>query len=221
MRKKEKVVTLANAKELTGVHYTMNHTGKMAGMQSLSTSCLENPYCRAYAKDPNKICSKCYAERQMGYQTSMKGCFAKNTEILTTHRLTWDEIPLINACMFRFESFGDIQNVLQVINYFNICHKNPNVNFALWTKNPAFIDMAINLYYEEKPKNLQIVMSSHFINVKANISKFPFVDKVFTVCTKEYAEANGIEINCGSNLCLSCGKCYFDNGIVELYELVK
>ena len=215
------MLTISSAKKATGIHYTTNHTGKMTGMQSLSTSCLENTYCRAYAKDPCKICSKCYSERQMGYQTSMKACFAKNTEILTTKVLKLNEIPLINACMFRFESFGDIQNEIQVVNYFNHCRKNPRVNFALWTKNPAIIGRTIENYVEEKPRNLQIVLSSHFINVKADISRYPFVDKVFTVCTKEYVEANRIVINCGANMCLKCERCYFDNGITEIYELVK
>ena len=221
MGKKEKVLTLTNAKKETGVHYTLNHTGKMAGMQSLSTSCLQNPFCKAYAKDPNKVCSICYSKRQMSYQTSMQGCFAENTRILTTHRLALEEIPYINASMFRFESFGDIQNELQVVNYFNICRKNPNVDFALWTKNPAIIGRTISNLHEEKPENLEIVLSSHFLNRPADISKMPYIDKVFTVFTKEYVKEHGIEINCGAKLCIACGICYRKNGIKQVNELAK
>lgn len=37
---REKFLTLVEAEKVTGVHYTVNHSGKMEGMQSLSTSCL-------------------------------------------------------------------------------------------------------------------------------------------------------------------------------------
>lgn len=43
---REKFLTVAEAEKATGVHYTVNHSGKMEGMQSLSTSCLCNKYCR-------------------------------------------------------------------------------------------------------------------------------------------------------------------------------
>lgn len=221
MSKRETIVTVANVKEITGVHYTVNHTGKMTGMQSLSTSCLDNPYCRMYAKDPEKICSKCYAERQMNCYKSMQNCLAKNTEILTTKRLSYEEIPFLNAAMFRFESFGDIQNETQVINYLNICHKNSHVNFALWTKNPAILDTVFGEIGEDKPKNLQIVLSSHFVNQQAAIEPWWFVDKVFTVYTKEYAEEHNIDINCGARLCIACRRCYLDNDITYINELLK
>lgn len=43
---REKFLTVAEAEKATGVHYTVNHSGKMEGMQSLSTSCLCNKYCK-------------------------------------------------------------------------------------------------------------------------------------------------------------------------------
>lgn len=43
---REKFLTVAEAEKVTGVHYTVNHSGKMEGMQSLSTSCLCNKYCK-------------------------------------------------------------------------------------------------------------------------------------------------------------------------------
>lgn len=221
MNNRETIITVANAKEITGVHYTVNHTGKMTGMQSLSTSCLDNPYCRMYAKDPEKICSKCYAERQMNCYKSMQNCLAKNTEILTTKRLSYEEIPFLNAAMFRFESFGDIQNETQVINYLNICHKNPHVNFALWTKNPAILKTVFEEIGEAKPENLQIVLSSHYLNKQADITPWWFVDKIFTVYTKEYAEEHKLDINCGARLCIACRRCYLDNDITYINELLK
>lgn len=44
-----------------GVHFTVNHTGKMTGMASLSTSVIDNPICAARAKVKGSICEKCFA----------------------------------------------------------------------------------------------------------------------------------------------------------------
>jgi len=219
--KREVVLTVENAKKETGVHYTTKHTGKMAGMQSLSTSCLENTFCQMYAKDPQKICSHCYAQNRMKMYPSMQKCLRQNTEILTGRRLSYDEIPLLNAALFRFESFGDIQNEIQVINYFNICYKNPHVNFALWTKNPGIIKRAIEIYCEVKPVNLQIVLSSHFLNIVEDHSNYDFIDKVFTVYDQNHIDNNNIEINCGARSCLACRKCYFNNGVKYINEKLK
>lgn len=40
-----KLVSLKVFQEITGIHVTINHTGKMEGMQSLSTTCKCNPIC--------------------------------------------------------------------------------------------------------------------------------------------------------------------------------
>ena len=87
----------------------------------------------------------------------------ENQRILTGSVLPLDMLPTINAIYFRFEAFGDLNNDIQVINYFNMCYKNPRVKFALWTKNPDFIEAAIAQGYA-KPENLNIVLSSLFIN---------------------------------------------------------
>ena len=42
------------------LHITTNHTGKMTGMQSLSTSCKTNPNCAKYSKVEGSVCQKCY-----------------------------------------------------------------------------------------------------------------------------------------------------------------
>lgn len=133
---REKFLTVAEAEKVTGVHYTVKHSGKMEGMQSLSTSCLCNKYCKNRSNNSELVCSHCYAQRQMKIYKNLNACLERNTEILTGRILKEAEIPMINASFFRFESFGDLINVTQVINYFHICKKNKHVRFALWTKNP-------------------------------------------------------------------------------------
>lgn len=217
---KLKFFCIKDFKKYIGVHITTDHTGKMRGMYSLSTSCLCNKYCKAYAKDPNKVCHKCYAVTQMNYQKLMQPCFERNTKILTESVIPVEYLPVINAAVFRFEAFGDIQNENQVINYFNICKKNKHVNFALWTKNPGIISRTIKAGHK-KPKNLQIVLSSHYLNKVSDINRWSFVDKVFTVFTKDFIKENNININCKGESCLLCQKCYHKNKHVYINEELR
>ena len=150
-----------------------------------------------------------------GFQDKYKA----NTDILTTTIIPVKEWPLINALMFRLESFGDLNNEIQVINYFNFCNRNKNVKFALWTKNPEFIDKAIKAGHK-KPKNLVIVQSSSFVNVKEE-KKFDFVDKVFTVYDKNYIRQNNVKINCGARNCFECGRCYSKKTTDDIKEQLK
>lgn len=218
--KKEIIVTVKNARELTGVHYTVNHTGKMMGMQSLSTSCLCNEYCKKYSQNPDLICSHCYAQTQMKIYSNMQKCLQQNTEILTSRVLEEWMLPVINATFFRFEAFGDLNNYIQVVNYFNLCKKNKYVKFALWTKNPHLIKQALDLGYK-KPNNLQIVLSSPLLNSPADISKWSFIDKVFTVYDKEFIKENNVNINCGAKNCLTCNKCYRKTKETYINEKLK
>ena len=107
---REKFLTVVEAEKVTGVHYTVNHPGKMEGMQSLSTSCLCNEYCKNRSSNSELVCSHCYAQRQMKRYKNLNACLERNTEILTSRILKEAEIPMINASFFRFESFGDLIN---------------------------------------------------------------------------------------------------------------
>lgn len=214
-----KECTLSNARKISGVHYTTAHTGKMAGMVSLSTSVTTNTRCEKNAKIPGSICEKCFAAKQMKVFPSMANPMEENQRILTTEILPPEKLPTINNLYFRFEAFGDLNNATQVINYFNLCRKNPRVKFALWTKNPDYIAAAIKQGHA-KPENLNIVLSSLFIN-KERRTRYDFVDKVFTVYDSEYIDAHGVEINCGARSCFGCGLCYEKNGVRVINEKLK
>lgn len=211
--------TLANSRKISGLHFTTKHTGKMAGMASISTAVTTNERCKKNAAIPGSICEKCFAAKQMKIFPTMEKPMVENQRILTSEILPPEKLPIINHIYFRFESFGDLNNATQVKNYFNICYKNPRVKFALWTKNPDFVAEAIQDGYE-KPENLNIVLSSLFINQERK-NPFPFVDKVFTVYDPEYIEENSVEINCGARNCFSCGLCYEKNGISVINEKLK
>lgn len=216
---KNVITTLNNAEKISGVHYTIKHTGKMEGMASLSTSCTCNSFCKNRSCNKSLICSHCYAERQMKMYHNLEKCLIKNTEILTSKILDKSELPIINFLYFRFESFGDLININQVINYFNICRKNPKVHFALWTKNPFIIADTIREGHV-KPRNLQIIYSSPRINI-VNEPKYDFIDKIFTVYDKKYIKENDININCGAEKCITCGKCYNKSKVRYINEMIK
>lgn len=218
--KKTPIITMFNSKKYNGLHFTTNHNGKMSGMYSLSTSSLYNKYCIEYAKDPNKVCSKCYSNTQQKYCTKMQEPLKKNADILTGSILPLELLPVINALYFRFEAFGDISNEIQVINYFNICKKNKNVRFALWTKNPFIIEKVLKQGIK-KPANLNIILSSHFLNVVIDLNKFNFIDKVFTVFDNETIERENVVINCGLKNCFACGLCYKKNNVKYINEKLK
>ena len=213
------VCTLANSKKINGLHFTTKHTGKMEGMVSISTSVTTNERCAKNAQIKGSICEKCFAAKQMKIFPSMENPMVENQRILTSSVLDMDILPYINNLYFRFESFGDLNNEIQVINYFNICKKNPGVKFALWTKNPDYIQKALDMGHD-KPENLNIVLSSLFINQERK-NPFSFVDKVFTVYDNAYIEENGVGINCGARNCFSCGLCYNKNGVKIINERLK
>ena len=211
--------TLANSRKISGLHFTTNHSGKMAGMVSISTSVTTNERCKKNAAIKGSICEKCFAAKQMKMYKNMEAPMVENQRILTSEILPAEKLPTINNLYFRFESFGDLNNATQVKNYFNICYKNPRVKFALWTKNPDYIAEAIADGYE-KPDNLNIVLSSLFINQERR-NVFDFVDKVFTVYDKQFIEENDVNINCGARNCFDCGLCYEKNGVGVINEKLK
>lgn len=211
------MITMKQFEKKTGIRFNMNMSGKMAGINCLSTSNIINPFCAARKKDPNSICSKCYADTTCKRYSALNVNMIKNTEILTTTLFDISEMPMINASIFRLEAFGDLINKTQCINYFRLCKANPNVRFALWTKNPGIVRQAIKT--EEKPDNLVILLSSAKIGVKIDASIFPFIDKTFTVYRKN--EMTEDKINCGARSCLACQRCYSKDTENDIREYLK
>lgn len=213
-------------KEKLNYLITRNHTGKMDGMVSLSTSVLLNENCKRNQTVKGSICSHCYACAQLKFYKTQAEKLKKATEFLTSHIIALNDIPQLNVSLFRFEAFGDLNNSIQVVNYFNIAKMNPEVKFGLWTKNPFIISYALKEYNIEKPENLVIILSSMFLNKQYNYDRmkevYPFIDKVFTVYDENYIEENNITINCGAKNCFTCKVCYDkNNGITDIKEKLK
>lgn len=174
------------------------------------------------------VCAFCFADNTLEMRPSVAKALTRNTELLTTKILDLNEIPFINRLFFRFESFGDLHNTIQAINYINIARKNPNCTFAWWTKRPAIIEQAMKeLEITELPANIICIFSSYYLNrINTEIHKrFDFINIVFTVFDKWYLiEHPEIEITCGKRQCMNCFQCYTkpEKGtVIYINELVK
>lgn len=190
---------------------TTNHSGKMRGKWSFSTSKKLNKLCESRSKNPNLICSKCYAEDVINRYENLENKLARNTELITKECLPIECFPHVNKLDFRLESFGDIGTIEQIYNYFQFANANKRTFFVLWTKNPHIVKKAMETFKIEKPTNFRIIFSSCHLNKEQSeiiLRLFPFIDKIFTVYTAEYAVENNITINCGGNNCESCNRCY-------------
>lgn len=194
-----------------------NHGGKMFNILSLSTYVGYNDNCRNRIKQAIEhgldcICRYCFAVSYTKQRSNLAKKLMRNTDLLTKEIYPINVWPVLpdRVKKFRFESFGDLNNVIQCINYINFCKANENKNhckFALWTKNPHIVAAALKGI--KKPSNLIIIYSSPIINKQVDPRKaYPFIDKIFTVYRRKYAVANGININCGANACDLCGRCY-------------
>lgn len=201
------------------LHIT-HHKGKMTGINSISTSCMLNPYCQERQKHTTLVCYKCYAKKYLRLRPNLREKMAHNTELLTEKLLNDRQIPIINDLYFRLESFGDLINETQAINYLRICELHPKTTFALWTKNLRILE---NVFTEfKKPENLIINYSSPELNKQTPVDDLPeWVDHVFTVYDKKFAEDNNVPINCGAIHCLSCLKCYEHGGDKYINEILK
>lgn len=211
------MITMKEFERRTGIRFNMNMSGKMSGINCLSTSNLCNPFCAARKSDPGCICSRCYADTTVRRYNALNVNMERNSQLLTSTLYNTEDLPAINASIFRFEAFGDLINSTQCLNYFHLANANPATMFALWTKNPGIVAQALKT--EDKPHNLVILLSSPYIGVKADTSRWSFVDKTFTVYRKTEMPEN--LINCGARNCLTCRKCYSFDTENDIREYLK
>lgn len=211
----------------TRIGFTTEMTGKMLGMCSLSTSPLVNPRCPDRAKDPESVCNRCFSMAAMEYQKNCAEKFGTNGNVLSNYVIPVNKWPVILKSAYpevRLEAFGDVINAIHVINYFNLCKRNPKITFTAWTKNVDFYEAAVKMGHE-KPDNLILVASSPMLNTEINVENHLIIDKTFTVYTLEYIKANNIGsdfINCGARSCKKCGRCYRKADDVEnVHEILK
>lgn len=205
--------TITEFTNLYGIRFTLNHTGKMAGLASLSTSPLCNGLCQKRVSDPGMVCSKCFSHAMQKRYSGLKKLLIKNSEsALTREIIPESDMPRLysETGYFRFESFGDLVNAIQAANYIGMAAANPHMKCALWTKNPWFIQEAIDKYNVSIPENLCIIGSSYYLNNPMDklYGHYDFIDYIFTVYNKSGLTAGNVAVTCGARSCAACGKCY-------------
>ena len=207
---------------------TCQHTGKMEGIDSLSTSVLLNPNCQRNQQHRGSICAHCYAETLAQMYKGLGARIDRNTQILTSRILPMSEIPdLGDREVFRLEAFGDLNNEIQLQNYINIAIKNPTVQVTLYTKMYNLVRQYFKTH--EPPENFTLIISSFYVNKPINLNFMKVLGKFrqgqlksFTVYDKEFIKNNpSLKINCGARLCNGCRICYLKNNIEEVNEILK
>lgn len=232
-RKQQEYLYRTLVKALLIVHHknTAHRKSKLAGINSLSSSCCDNSFCLERMKNGDSVCYHCYSNTQQKTQLALQDRNTINGIILRNIIIpVWAWKAFFNSTdltkFFRIESFGDIQNKIQAINYINFMKAFPRIHFAVWSKNVGIWHFAFE--QEGKPKNCSFVYSSNKVNACElhMLKTYNFIDHVFTVFDKKYIVMNNVTITCGGRACLAdCIKkhkgCYFTDTEAAQNEALK
>ncbi len=205
------------------------HTGKMEGIPSVSTNKFLNENCKRMmnSENPDCICKYCYVDRVTARYKDLEPCLTHNTEILTSRILTRDEIKafskfFLNTTIVRFESFGDLNNEIQLINYMNLARQCKHTKFALFTKHFKIVHEFFR-NGNKMPDNVTLVLSSPFMDYQLNdalVATFKkYHNRVITFTVTKDKHNKGI--NCGKRKCVECRNCYdarFPHNVIELVK---
>ena len=213
-------------------------TGKLAGIQGISSSCLCNSFCIAMHKLPDTICWNCYAVQGLSFKAGARYHYARNTELLSEDLLTPEQIAelKIKADIFRFETHGDWVNLNSALNEIAIARAYPHTEFSVWTKRTDLLRQLGKMGVKQ-PKNLHVKVSSPLRDkvldqsVKQELSAIGWEVTYFTVVSLDYLTRNytmeqlqlhGDEIiTCGGRNCRGCMRCYGNHPYADLLELLK
>ena len=132
-------------------------SGKLQGLKAISTNTLTNDYCnKQFHSDVDTICKNCYSHIMLNsYRKNMQACLERNSKLLSGSVLHQQQLPTIMELYFRFSAHGELINMIHLINFMNICKKNPLTTFVLWTKRNDLIQKYLKEH--EKPKNLILI----------------------------------------------------------------
>lgn len=208
------------------------HSGKMEGIKSLSTFKNFNENCKRLAKNPLSICSHCYVDGTIKrYETkqgnNLEKALVDNHKLLTSRLLTKEEIirlSLFNENYFRFESFGDLNNDIQLENFVNIAKYYKNTQFALFTKHYDIVYRYVK--NKKMPSNINLVLSGIFLNNPFNTAIVGYIKKyhkntiTFVVYDEETAQETNTRINCQKK-CGTCLNCYKKGKKFDVVEKLK
>lgn len=219
---KETITSLDRKKLLAILQVPFHDSGKIEGIQSIDSSAHNCSFCEkmieAGKENPDLICNYCYDRKQETRWLAVKNRHGLQLKILSSVLFEIDELALlpIYTDKVRFDSSGDIENVIQARNYIRIARAHETTTFTLWTKNLVALKQAIDI--EGKPENLIVIYSDPIIDNTKNhgtiFKSFPWIDNIFMVARPEKIDsfiASGMN-ECNGKKCIDCGyKCYVRN----------
>jgi hypothetical protein len=143
-------------------------SGKCEGILSVSTSCLDAPFCRARraTATDDDVCSVCYARASIVFRRGMDGRLRDNRKMLNRPYVAPDRFPMRvrgnDTVALRLLSHGDVSSVHEANNLLRLARDAPaTLPIALWTKNVVAFQFAT----VEPPPRLQYVYSSRKLDV--------------------------------------------------------
>lgn len=172
------------------------------------------------------VCRHCYARQQAGRCVWLFKKMKNNSEVM--RGIEPVEIQTINGCL-RYNSFGDFQDVEQVVGMLRHAEVNGHLNKAVWTKQVRLFREGIKTSgIDLKQKNFNAIWSVSLINSSRylipegfNKSFYVFGDEEELDRGKKEAEEAGFKVVvCGLN-CNECRHCYEDKGKSLVFELLK
>ena len=195
---------------------TSNMSGKLEGLQAISTNTRSNPFCQKMSQsNDNIICSKCYsmATLNRGYFPSLEPALEYNSRLLSKP-LEPEQLPKFKRKTeyIRFDAHGELINETHLDNYVKITKVYPDRKFALWSKRIPIIKK----YFKNReiPENLRLIYSNPFINKVMDKPPVPF-HKSFNNVTDDTKQ------NCTGQKCKDCLLCYTVNDVTTIVEAVK
>lgn len=210
-------------------HITITeHQGKMTLIPSMSTSKKLNEHCQkmSCSSNPDCICTHCYADRTLAMYPVLEKSLENNTAILT-RELTFAEIKeiakfFLNTAIARFESFGDLNNEIQLLNYIRIARAAKYTKFALFTKR---YDIVGQYFKSGKrfPDNVTLILSSPLIDHvlhESFVTEFKNYHRRVITFTVTRDKTNPA-INCGKRRCVECRNCYDARNPKDVVEYIK
>ena len=224
---------------------------KLDKIDNISTNTKSNDYCITQHKNENSICFKCYSFKGLDFRKNMIPLLQNNSDLLSNNIIDINFLPTIYNIYFRFNSHGEIINLIHLQNLINIVNKNKHCNFTLWSKR---FDL-IKQYFDNniKPDNLILIYSNskldkpmnkppkYFDKTFNNVIKLSYkdyfnkytmfidkkdIDKNFKSNIKKQYDIYKNDFNKNNNVncfekCIDCLKCYTKNNIKTIIEKAK
>jgi len=207
-------------------------SGKLFGVNAISTTCVVNAECLRAMNDPTSPCFNCFAAKTAAQYNALREHLENNYRVLNGRELTDDECNALCAALAkskgksgraRIEPFGDVGSVQHARNYIKIIRAGAayGLYFGAWTKLPHIWNAAFAI--DGKPENMTFMYSAPALNqTEAPVAEcYSWIDNVFMVAEKAAYEQTAQALldagkilhrcKCEKGSCMNndiCGYCY-------------